>query len=82
MKKQILIEQMDERVRKGLAVLIELYGRLVNGNITEDECRDLVDTTNCLSIIFKAMVDIHNGNITQYEDLMYRFAKDIEIGCI
>ena len=78
MERQILLEQMDDRVRKGLAVVIELYGRLINEGITEEEMVGLLDTTYGLSVIFKAIHDINNGNFNDYKDLVYTLAKGVE----
>lgn len=78
MQKQILIEQIDDRVRKGLAVVIELYSKLMNNEITDEECEGLIESTQGLAVIIKALVDIYYNGIENYKDLVFKLAKDTE----
>lgn len=78
MYKEILFAQFDDRVRRGLAAVIDLYSKFLNDEITPEEFKGMVEMTKGIALIFQAMQDIKNGEAEQYKHLVYTLAHEEE----
>lgn len=75
-EKQILLEQLKDRVKRGLAVFIYLFNQLEDNTLTPTEEKGIIDVIKGLQVIVNAMIDIQKGNsLDEYEDLVYSLAN-------
>ena len=75
MEKQILLDQLDNRVKQALAVLISMYPGLLDGSLEDEEVNGMLEITDGLKACFHTIADIqYNNNIEEYRDLIYNIA--------
>lgn len=75
MKTEILLDQLDDKVRKGIATIIDIYGRFLIDETEDEENNALIELSNALACCFRAMIDVKAGKIADYEDLILKLAK-------
>lgn len=69
MEKEILLDQLDDRVKKGLALITVLYPRLLSGELEKEETSSLISILDGLKCFFKVITDVqYNGAIAKYRD--------------
>lgn len=76
MYKEILKAQLDDRVKRGLATVIEMYGRF--DELTDEEFEGIYEITEGIACIFKALREINNGDAEKYKPLVYTLAHGEE----
>ena len=76
MYREILLEQFDDRVKQGLAAVIEMYSRF--DGLTEEEFKGMVEMTKGIACIFQAIKDVKEGKGEQYKHLIYTLAQEVE----
>lgn len=73
MEKQILLDQLDDKVKKAFAILLSLYPRLLDGDLETEEVYGILEVTEGLRCCFSTIADIqYNNNIESYKDLIYK----------
>lgn len=79
MRKQILLDQLDDRIKRSISLVIHLYPLLKTGELEEEQVKGLVEILDGLKCFFKVIYDIqYNGNIDKYEQDMYNIARGEE----
>ena len=75
LEKQILLEQIDDRIKKGLAMVIDYYPELYAGTLEEELAKGVLDILDGLKALITAVADIqYNNNIEHYKDVIYDVA--------
>lgn len=78
MIKQILLDQIDDRVKRALALIIFLYPKLLNKELEPEEMIGLFEITDSLNYLMKVIYDVqYNNNIDKYKDDVFNIAKGI-----
>lgn len=79
MERTILLEQLHDRIKTALALLLEFYPKMYEGELETELVPCVVEISESLTHIIKAVADIqYNNNIEGYRDIMYEIAKDNE----
>lgn len=78
-EKQILLEQLNDRVVKAIALIVDAYPRLYAGELEEELIKGTIDLADSLRYIMSAIADIkYNNNIEQYKDVIYQISHKEE----
>ena len=76
LEKTILLNQLDDRVKKALAIIIAMYPRLLDKTIEQEEVKGILDLIDGLHCIMTTIADIqYNDNIDKYSDIIYSLAR-------
>lgn len=75
-EKQILIDQIDDRIKRALALIIDMYPRIRDGEAEQEECNGILEILESMSFFIKVIYDIqYNNNIEKYKNEMYGIAR-------
>jgi hypothetical protein len=76
MEKQILLDQLDDRIKRALALFISIYPKLRDGKAEIEEARGLLEITDGIKCFVNTIYDIqYNNNIHKYKNEIYGIAK-------
>lgn len=82
MEKQILLDQLDDRVKRALALIIAIYPRVLDGeDMEEEELKGILDIIDGLKVMVSTVIDVqYNDNIDHYKDSIYEIAAMRDYG--
>lgn len=81
LEQKVLIEQIDDRIRRGIAVFLHVYPQIISGEAEEEEKHAAIDVLDSVLYLTKAIIGIQENGITEdYKDLIYKLAKEGENG--
>jgi hypothetical protein len=71
MEKQILLDQLDDRIKRALSLILLLYPKLLNKELEQQEAAGLLEIIDGLKCFITVINDIqYNDNIQKYK--MYK----------
>ena len=77
MQKRILLDQLDDRIKRALSLIVLLYPKLKDKELDVEEVKGLLDIVDGLQCFLKVIVDIqYNENISAYEHDIYNIARN------
>ena len=80
-EKKVLIEQIDDRIRRGIAVFLHIYSRILSDSAEDEEKSAAVEILDSINFLTKSLISIQeNGLKEEYKDLIYKLAKGEENG--
>jgi hypothetical protein len=75
-EKQILIDQIDDRIKRALALIISMYPKIRDGEAEQEEYNGILEILESMSFFIKVIYDIqYNNNIEKYKDEIYGIAR-------
>ena len=75
-EKQILIDQIDDRIKRALALIISMYPKIRDGEAEQEEYDGILEILESMSFFIKVIYDIqYNNNIEKYKDEIYGIAR-------
>lgn len=75
MEKQILLDQLNDRIKRALALIVYLYPKLKDHELEEEEVNGILEITDGLKCLLNVYVDVeYNNNIESYKDNIYGIA--------
>lgn len=76
LSKQILIEQLDDRIKRALAIIIQFYPELKSGDLDEIQAAGLVELADSIKFLIGVVYDVnYNDNIDKYKDDILNIAR-------
>ena len=76
MEKQILIDQIDDRIKRGLALVISMYPKIRDGEAEPEEYNGILEIIDSIKFFVKVIYDVqYNNNISKYKDEIYGIAR-------
>ena len=80
-EKKVLIEQIDDRIRRGIAVFLHIYSHILSDKNKEEEKRAAVEVLDSINFLTKSIISIQENGLTEeHKDLIYKLAKGEENG--
>jgi len=81
MEKLILLEQLDDRIKKALAIIVTLYPKVYAKELEEEDVTCLLSVIDSLKSVVGAVADIqYNDGFEKYAGMAYANArKEYEI---
>lgn len=76
MEKQILLDQINDRVKRALSLIVMLYPQLLDKSLEQEEAKGLLEIVEGLKCFINVIHDIqYNDNIQKYKDDIYGIAR-------
>ena len=76
MENKIILDQLDDRIKRALAMIIEFYPQLKEGTLEPSLAKSLLEIIDGLKCFFNVIYDIqYNNNIHKYKNDIYGIAK-------
>ena len=76
MEKQILLEQLNDRIQRGLGLITLLYPAILKHSVDEKEDKNIIYLLESVKCLMKVVIDVeYYGNIDSYRDEIYKIAK-------
>ena len=80
-EKKVLIEQIDDRIRRGIAVFLHIYSHILSDSAEDEEKSAAVEILDSINFLTKAIISIQENGLTEeHKDLIYKLAKGEENG--
>jgi hypothetical protein len=77
MEKQILLDQLDDRIKRALSLIIMLYPKLLVKELEIEEANGLLEIVQGLQCFITVVNDIqYNDNIQKYKNDIYGIARE------
>lgn len=77
MEKQILLDQLDDRIKRALSLILLLYPKLLNKELEQQEAVGLLEIIDGLKCFVTVINDIqYNDNIQKYKNEIYGIARE------
>ena len=77
MEKQILLDQLDDRIKRALSLILLLYPKLLNKELEQQEAIGLLEIIDGLKCFVTVINDIqYNDNIQKYKNEIYGIARE------
>lgn len=76
MEKQILLDQLNDRIKKALSLIILYYPQIRDKELEQQQSEDILKLVDGLRCLLKVVIDVqYNDNIAAYKDDIYNIAK-------
>lgn len=77
MEKQILLDQLDDRIKRALSLILLLYPKLLSKELEQQEAVGLLEIIDGLKCFVTVINDIqYNDNIQKYKNEIYGIARE------
>lgn len=77
MEKQILLDQLDDRIKRALSLIIMLYPKLLVKELEIEEANGLLEIVQGLQCFITVVNDIqYNDNIQKHKNDIYGIARE------
>lgn len=76
MEKQILLDQLKDRIERALSLIIFYYPQIETKQIEKQSALDLLQLIEGIKCLLQVVIDIqYNDNIDAYKEEIYNIAK-------
>ena len=80
-EKKVLIEQIDDRIRRGIAVFLHISSHISSDSAEDEEKSAAVEILDSINFLTKSIISIQENGLTEeHKDLIYKLAKGEENG--
>lgn len=77
LQKQILLDQLDDRIKRALAMVVQFYPELRDGTLDEIQANGLIDIAEGIRFFLHVIYDVnYNGNIQNYTEDILNIARN------
>lgn len=76
LQKQILLDQLDDRIKRAMAMVINFYPGLRDGTLDETQANGLIDIVEGIRFFLSVIYDVnYNNNIENYTEDILNIAR-------
>lgn len=75
-EKQILLEQLNDRIQEALGLITLMYPGILKGDLRKEDALDCIQLIESMKFMLGVVIDIqYNNNAGNYIDDMYGIAR-------
>lgn len=76
MEKRILIDQLNDRITRALAIILKQYPRLKDNELSDEEAKGLITLADSLRYLMSVIYDVvYNDNLEKYKGEIFKIAR-------